>query len=107
MGTDIIVSSPDGYEPGAAHFHFSLNRARALIKYGFRFRDYHEKTVKETYIALNNAIMAMITAGIKPLIGIELWAYNEDDPGALGNAIDFRNGLEAKTGMDWLLWIDQ
>jgi hypothetical protein len=52
-------------------------------------------------------IMAMITAGIKPLIGIELWAYNEDDPGALGNDIDFRNGLEAKTGMDWQLWIDQ
>ena len=104
MGTDIMVTSPDGTR--TEHFHFSHGRAIALIKYGFPIRDYHDKTVKDAYIALNNAIMEMMFAGIKPLIGIEAWAYNEDDPGAMGNAIHFRNGLEATTGSDWLLWID-
>ena len=104
MGTDIMVSSPDG--TGGAHFHFSMNRARALIQYGFYIGDYHDKTVQEVLIALNHAIMAMIAAGIKPLTEFEEWARNEEAPGAMGNAIHFRNGLEATTGLDWHLWMD-
>jgi len=104
MGTDIIVSSPDG--TGGAHFHFSMNRARALIQYGFWIGDYHDKTVRDVLIALNHAIMAMIAAGIKPLTEFEEWAHNEEAPGAMGNAIYFRNGLETTTGLDWHLWMD-
>ena len=104
MGTDIIVSSPDGTE--GADFHFSANRARALIQYGFWIGDYHNKTVQEVLIALNNAIIVMMVAGIKPLIEFEEWARNEKEPGAMGNAIHFQHGLEAKTGLDWILWID-
>jgi hypothetical protein len=104
MGTDIIVSSPDG--TGGAHFHFSMNRARALIQYGFLIGDYHDKTVQYVLFALNHLIIAMMAAGIKPLIEFEDWAHNENAPGAMGNAIHFRNGLEAKTGLDWHLYID-
>ena len=91
MGTDIMVSSPDG--TGTEHFHFSHNRARALIQYGLYIRDYHDKTVRDILIALNHAIMAMMAAGIKPLIEFKQWARNEEAPGAMGNAIHFRNGL--------------
>jgi hypothetical protein len=104
MGTDIIATSLDGTR--TEHFHFSHGRARALIKYGFQIWNYHHKNVRDVLIALNQVIMAMMTAGIKPLIGIKAWAYNEDDPGALGNAIHFHNGLEATTSSDCLLWID-
>jgi len=104
MGTDILVSSPDG--TGTAHFHFSHNRARALIQYGFWIGDYHNKTVQDVLFAINQLIIAMMAAGIKPLIEFEDWAHNEDAPGAMGNAIHFRNGLEAKTGLDWYLDID-
>ena len=104
MGTDIMVISRDGSR--TEHFHFSHGRTIALTKYGLEIMNYHHKTVKDIYIALNNVILAMMTAGIKPLIGIKAWAKNEDDPGAMGNAIHFRNGLEATTGTDWLLWMD-
>lgn len=104
MGTDILVSSPDG--TGTEHFHFSRNRARALIQYGFWIGDYHNKTVQDVLIALNHAIIAMMAAGIKPLILFEDWAHNEEAPGAMGNAIHFRNGLEETTGLDWYFWMD-
>ena len=104
MGTDIIVISPDGTE--TAHFHFSHNRARALIQYGLWIGDYHNKNVQDVLISLNHAIMAMMAAGIKPLILFEEWAYNEEAPGAMGNAIHFRNELEAHTGIGWRLSID-
>jgi len=104
MGTDIMVISPD--ETEVEHYHFSHGRAMSLIKYGFRIGDYHEKTIREVLIALNNVIMEMMVAGIKPIIEFEQWSSNEEAPGAMGNAIHFRNGLEAKTGLDWVLWID-
>jgi hypothetical protein len=104
MGTNILVSSPD--RTGTAHFHFSLNRTRALIKYGFWIGDYHDFIVQDVLIALNHLIIAMMAAGIKLLIEFEDWAHNEETPGAMGNAIHFRNGLEAKTGLDWHLDID-
>ena len=104
MGTDIMVISPDG--TGTQHYHFSKNRAMALITYGFWIGDYHNKTVQDVLIALNHAIMKIMAAGIKPLIKFEEWAHNEEAPGAMGNAIHFRNGLEAHTGLDWHLWID-
>ena len=101
MGTDIQVSSPN--EIFIKHYHFSHGRAIALIKYGFWIGDYHDKTVQEVLIALNQMIMEMMTAGITPLIEFEEWAHNEEATGAMGNAIHFRNGLEANTGLDWIL----
>lgn len=104
MGTDIMVSTPEG--SGTQHFHFSLCRGAVLIQYGLRLRDYHGKTVQDVLIALTHAIARMMTAGFKPLLDFEEWARNEEEPGALGNAIHFRNGLEAHTGLDWILWVD-
>lgn len=104
MGTDIMVTCPN--ETGTEHYHFSHSRARTLIPYGFWIGYYHDKTVQDVLIALNEMIMKMMAAGIKPLIKFEEWAHNEEAPGAMGNAIHFRNGLEADTGLDWVLWID-
>ena len=104
MGSDVLATSPDGKHTES--YHFSKNRAMVLITYGFWIGDFHDKTVREVLVALNNVIITMMAANIKPIIPHMEWAYNEDAPGAMGNAIHVRNGLEANTGLDWRLWID-
>ena len=104
MGTDIQVTSPDGN--AIEHYHFSKNRAIALIQYGLWVGDYNDKTVRDLLPVLNAVIFKMLEAGIKPLIEFRDWCRNEEAAGALGNAIHFRNGLEANCGLDWKFWMD-